>query len=356
MSLRNQYRADLCFLITYSSNVSGAAWPVSNPTPWTSYLGFAIGNYDYVRDNKTFSHETGHNFGALHNLEEPNTTYSGYKHGYLNESANFCTIMSYWTTSPSQRKNIWSDPYNTWSGYSRGVVDTSENVRWLNDQRADIVSYRTFQTSGTITSAHHWRRDITLTGNVTVTSTLTIESDCNVDLAGYSILSNGGTIILESGATINPDIRLQSGSTLVGLYPTINSAFSASTTGQAVHIRGTHTFSGDLTIPSGEILYTKSGVQMKFPSNKWLYVNGTLYGNGTTYTRTSGTWGGLVYQSGSSGSLSNCTISYANYGLYIYNASPTIESNVVNNSKIYLNNSNSYLENNYFNDAGGSYD
>lgn len=94
---------------------------------------------------------------------------------------------------------------------------------------------------------------------------------------------------------------------------------------------------------------------MKFPSGKYLYVNGTLNGYNTTFTRTSGKWGGIKYQSGSAGSLSNCTINNATYGLHIYNTSPTLESNSVSNSMIYLNNSYSYLDDNYFNDVQAGY-
>lgn len=223
ISLRNEYLADLCFLITNTDSVSGAAWQVSNPTPWTSFLGFAIGNYNFVRDYKTFSHETGHNFGALHNIEEDPSP--GYKHGYLNTSADFCTIMSYPSTNFSQRKNIWSDPYNTYNGYSRGVVGTSENVRWLNEQRGDIENYRTFQTSGIISSDHHWRRDIVLTDNVYVDAVLTLESDCSVDLNGFFIKINSGSIIQESGSTISGlGAYLKYYSTLKGYFPTIQSA------------------------------------------------------------------------------------------------------------------------------------
>jgi parallel beta-helix repeat protein len=238
-----------------------------------------------------------------------------------------------------------------------------------------------------------------LTQNETVPSSVTLylQSGSNVSLDDYSITTTSGTITVESNATLNPDIRLQSGSAIKGLYPTIASAFTAATSGQWVHIRGgIHTFTNHFTISSGKGLKTMSGAQLKFPSGKYLYVYGSLIGNNTTYTRTSGTWGGIKYQSGSSGSLNGCTITNASravdlrssvpinnctisnstygiycngvspnitnntilnssYGIYVYNGSPNLESNLVSGSKVYFNACNSYMYNNCLTGASGSF-
>jgi hypothetical protein len=333
-SLRDEYRADLCFLITNSPNVSGRGYTPPNPTPWTSSSGFAIGNYDYVRDNKTFSHETGHNFGAHHNLEAPNMSYLGYKHGYLNVSADFCTIMAYWTTSPSQRKNIWSDPYNTWGVHARGVVDTSENVRWLNDQRADIESYRTFQTSGTISSNHHWRRDISLIGDVQVNATLTIESDCNVNLNGYSIRCTGSGIIKKYGNVSGYTNYAKYGSNYKGFFPSsvsIAQILSWSSSGWNVNIlAGTYPQNDHLIVSSDRTLTLHSGVNINFSGSYKLDVYGSLNCegssgsnvtiNGQNYSRSSYSNSMVDIKSGASADIDYTSFINSPYHLIVRNS------------------------------------
>jgi len=168
--------------------------------------------------------------------------------------------------------------------------------------------------------------DYTLTNNITVPlgANLVIKSGKTLEIQDYVITFNGGAIIIESNAKLSPDIRLQSGSTLIGLYPNIPSAFNAASSGQWVHIRGTYTFNDHFTIPSSKVLKTESGTQMNFVSGKYLYVDGILNVLGTsanhvTFTRSgsSGTWGGIRFRSGSSGTIQYANISYATYGVHL---------------------------------------
>ena len=161
--------------------------------------------------------------------------------------------------------------------------------------------------------------------------TFIVKSNVNLALNDYSISTSGGTITVESGATLSPDIRLQTGSTINGLYSTISAAFSAASDGQSVHIRGTHNFADHFTIPSGKILKTESNAQLNFASGKYLYVYGTLNAYNTTYTASSGTWGGIRFYSGSSGSLQYANINNATYGVYANNSNPTISHSAISN-------------------------
>ncbi len=171
----------------------------------------------------------------------------------------------------------------------------------------------TYTLSGTITRSETWSSATTLSGNIYVPSnkTLTITEDLILDLNGYSIVSTGGSIITQSGATINSSnshTRLVTGNTIDGIYPTIAAAMSEASSGQTVEVYGPHTQSSSLTISSGKTMTFKSGATISFPSGYTLVVYGTLNASGTsasraTFTRsgTSGTWGGILYQSGSSG-------------------------------------------------------
>ncbi len=210
----------------------------------------------------------------------------------------------------------------------------------------------------------------TIIGNVSVPSggNLQIKSKATVNLNSHTITTTDGTITIQNGATLNPDIRLQTGSTINGLYPSISAAFSAASGGQSVHIRGTHNFADHFTVPSGKTLKTESNTQMIFASGKYLYVYGTLNSYNSTYTASSGTWGGIRYQSGSSGSIqyanisnatygvyasssslsiSHSSISNCSYGVYAYYGSPTLSNNTISNCTYgaYLNNSNSAVVN-----------
>jgi parallel beta-helix repeat protein len=132
----------------------------------------------------------------------------------------------------------------------------------------------------------------------------------------------------------------------------------------------------DITINNGLTLTVPLNFTVGFDDNCRLIVSGILDAQGTSsdpivFTRsgTSGTWGGIKFQNGSSGSLEYCDISYANYGvycnnadpdienntfenntygIYLYNADPDVISNYVSGDKVYLNNSDAYFENNYF--------
>ena len=78
----------------------------------------------------------------------------------------------------------------------------------------------------------------TLSGNVSVASaaTLDIKSGATVNLSSYSIASTGGTITVESGASVT-GARLQNlNNAIIGLYPTIQATLNAATSGQTVYL------------------------------------------------------------------------------------------------------------------------
>ena len=81
-----------------------------------------------------------------------------------------------------------------------------------------------------------------------------------------------------------------------------------------------------LTIPSTSTLTINSGADIEFTSNKSLIINGTLNASSATFTRSgaSGMWYGIEFNNGSGGSLYNCTIEYAHYGVYCNQSLPNI--------------------------------
>ncbi len=174
----------------------------------------------------------------------------------------------------------------------------------------------------------------TLSSNITIPSgvTLAIQSDANITMNNYTITAASGAITVESGASISPDIRIQTGTTIDALYTSITSALSATTTGQSVHARGTHNFTNNLSIAYGKVLKAESGAQFNFVSGKYIAIYGTLNGVNATFNRTSGTWGGIRYYSNSAGTLTNCTITNASYGIYIRDDDPVIDECTISNT------------------------
>jgi len=180
--------------------------------------------------------------------------------------------------------------------------------------------------------------------------TLNFNSSANIDLDIYLIMKGNGTITIESGATFTPDIRLMSGSSISGLYPTLASAYSV---GTVVEIRGTHTFSDNYTVTSTRTLKPMENCTVSFPANKYLYVEGNLTASDATFTNSGNTsWGGIRYQSGSTGSLTDCNIEDALFGVYLNgSARPISNCDISNNTSatsygIYCNGVDPNLENN----------
>ncbi|MDP3148260.1 MAG: C25 family cysteine peptidase [Ignavibacteria bacterium] len=95
----------------------------------------------------------------------------------------------------------------------------------------------------------------------------------------------------------------------------------------------------NLTINSGVTLTVQPGVNLTFASGASLIVNGTLNAAGTstdkiTFDRSgaSGTWNGIVFNSGSSGSIDYCNISHATTGITCSSTLPMIRHNTITNN------------------------
>ena len=107
------------------------------------------------------------------------------------------------------------------------------------------------------------------------------------------------------------------------------------------------TFNQNVILPAGDTWNLQPGVTLSFAPGYTLIVNGTLNAagnssNNITFTRSgsSGSWGGIQFNSGSSGNLDYCSIQNAGNGIYCYNSSPTIKHSTIDNNSgtgLYLN-------------------
>ncbi len=120
---------------------------------------------------------------------------------------------------------------------------------------------------------------------------------------------------------------------------------------------------GDVTIASGKLLEIEEGKTIKFNSAKKLTINGTLNVNGqsgseVTFTRTgtSGTWSGIQFQTGSSGTIAYATIEHATKGVFVSNTNNvTIDNCTIQNfteQGIYAQSSALTIKNSTINNPG----
>ncbi|MDP3683160.1 MAG: right-handed parallel beta-helix repeat-containing protein, partial [Ignavibacteria bacterium] len=93
------------------------------------------------------------------------------------------------------------------------------------------------------------------------------------------------------------------------------------------------------TINSGVSVTVPSNGDIVFANNTSLTVNGTLTANGTDTNHimfvrsgSSGTWNGIVFNSGSSGSIEYCNISHATTGITCSSTLPMIRHNTISNN------------------------
>jgi hypothetical protein len=108
------------------------------------------------------------------------------------------------------------------------------------------------------------------------------------------------------------------------LFSSLDDAFGCSWASgeQAYLLSGSQAFDvnasnlGGLTIQSGASVTFIQGSRLNFYPGSSIVVNGTLTANGTTFTSTSGNWGGIKFYHGSNGTLNYCDISNATYGVW----------------------------------------
>jgi len=204
-----------------------------------------------------------------------------------------------------------------------------------------------------------------LTENITVPADVTLWIEAPVTLNSYTVTRASGASIVVLSQN-NPDVRLQSGSTIIGLYPSINSGMSACASGQYVHARGSHILTGDLTVSSNKNLKIYSGANITFPDYNEMRVYGKLDAQGTssnkiTFTSADGTPNNYenaylirFYNSSSNNSiLKNCILKNAQRGVYFDHSNAKIEDSEIKRCGygIYNYYSNSICQDNNINDV-----
>ena len=192
--------------------------------------------------NGSIDPESGKSYlhiGVAEAVSKLNYTGSEYHHLRLTHNLLGCPEMEIWTDIPSQFTNVSiTDNGNSITvnaGVSGATICVSSGDNGASYHLvADNVSQYTFTTSvrplyititkhnyipytavtgGTFTSNEYWFGNMHILGDVVVGSgkTLTTLPYAAVNLNGHAIRSTGGTVIVESGAGIGPEVRLMCG-------------------------------------------------------------------------------------------------------------------------------------------------
>jgi len=188
------------------------------------------------------------------------------------------------TDNESYQRIWYTDSYSP-SNWSRNTEVKSYNQSYSfpviadDDGKTYLANYRQVKTttSGTLSSNENWFTNVTLTNNVTVPPgiTLNLTSDATVNLNGYSILSTGGTIT--NNATVTGlKALLKSSGVIKGIYPTIESALNAASSGNVVEVKNSNSLSGNVTVPSGVTLTITSSASITLGSYSITTTSGTI--------------------------------------------------------------------------------
>jgi parallel beta-helix repeat protein len=173
--------------------------------------------------------------------------------------------------------------------------------------------------------------------------------DKKVIQAMYNSLSHTmGEAVMES--KLNMDNTWKRRYNLYG-DPAVNLWPTGYTLSENLTLSGTNTISENITVPSGITLTVSAGANIRFENGASLIINngGTLIANGTTSNKIRFDFvtpdltklNRIKFNSGSSGSVTNCKIVHAYCGIYATGCTPTINNNTIDSCfhGIYLDNS-----------------
>jgi len=142
---RDTHDADMVVLVIEGGYYCGIAWMMQQGTEnYFDQYAFAVVSRGCL-STYTLAHETGHNLGAHHNIEDATGNgYFNYSYGFI-ENGFFRTIMAYSNaslcTNGCTRINYWSNPNVTYNGNPTGTSN-ADNARTLNSTRTIAARFR----------------------------------------------------------------------------------------------------------------------------------------------------------------------------------------------------------------------
>ena len=114
--------ADAVVLIVNDTAYCGMAYVMTSLSSSFESAAFSVVSRICATGYYSFAHETGHNFGSVH--DRANSSFAGvydYSYGYQSPYGTFRTIMSYDCDGGCPRINYWSNPDIYYNGQPLGV-------------------------------------------------------------------------------------------------------------------------------------------------------------------------------------------------------------------------------------------
>lgn len=194
-TLRNQYSADVCVLLSNTPEACGRAYAIgaveSDAFCLVSTLGTCTTTY------YSFGHEIGHLLGCRHDPAcDPSTTPFAYGHGYVNPSETWRTIMAY---GSSTRLQYWSNPNISYNGLPMGTTATNDNARVWNERTNTIMAFRQPDDNVTFSGSD---MPNTLYADVIAKQNITSSGTVNVNNGNSLRMRAGNSIILQPGFSV----------------------------------------------------------------------------------------------------------------------------------------------------------
>ncbi len=140
-TFRNNYRADLVAL--WFHNGGGIAWCCADAGG-----GFSVSGWSGAGAGWLHAHETGHNLGGAHNVEDVDCggchTYSRGHRFIGTNGVRYITIMSYWTGDYATATMIqnFSNPNVTFAGVATGIANQRDNARTIREHSPTVEGFR----------------------------------------------------------------------------------------------------------------------------------------------------------------------------------------------------------------------
>lgn len=146
--LRSLYDADVCQLI---NNTATSGCGIAAAIGASYSTSFAVTQRSCAIGNHTFTHETGHLYGARHDTYADNTnTPFAYGHGFVNagttSATRWRTVMAYNDECEDSGFNCtrlgrWSNPLLSVGGTATGTFTTENNARVVREEESTLAAF-----------------------------------------------------------------------------------------------------------------------------------------------------------------------------------------------------------------------